>query len=284
MSERMSPISELFPSMPKSKAEILARGMTFVAATYGCTCACKICFIPAPINVQKYLPSETLFAVNDFIGKHDPTGTGYLSFHEAGQLSDYYDPQTECDMADVVSDCLKKTNKTVAIFLHGIDRNDVRAIEATKKLWKLPESIKNRVEVTVSTDCFGPVNVPEDVAESIGRERVLNALQLFHNWPRLVLKAFTTDHNMDAKVDRVRYLFGEYTPAEVEIAPILMPTRVRLPGVDRYASLEKCIGYGISTDGSIVVKRHAGPLKWSTIGSLTELDPEKILPLSSMVI
>lgn len=285
MSEKPVPITQLFPYLSNEKAKIVATDLVFIEATHGCSCACRICFLPAPVKVQQYIPSQTLMAIHDFVGKHDPNGTKFISHHNAGQLSDYFDPDTNWDMADVIRDCLEKTRRTVAVYLHGIVEDDNRAIEAAKKLWDLPANLRERVDITVSTDPFGPVNVPVDQAEQIGRARVSNVLQIFQGWSRMNLRIFTPDMAQAAyEEQRVRDMFGTFIPAKVDVMRILKPTRVELPGVIEQAYFEDCNGYGIMSDGTVVFKHFRGPFGWPKIGTLASVDPNKIRPASGMII
>jgi hypothetical protein len=227
------------------------------------------------------MSSPTIQAIHDFIRKYDHNGVGYFSHHERGQLGDYFDPETKWDMADVVCDCLEKTRRRVSIFLHGIDESDSRAIRAAEKLLNLPPGMKKRVPITISTDPFGPVNVPVEKAENVGRARSLQALKIFHDWPKLELRVYTSDYRKKVEeLEKVYASFGEYMPKEVRVMQILQPTRVPLPEVNSHSVLEECSGYGIRVDGTIMFKQVAGPKGWSVIGSLTSLDPNQIQPVS----
>jgi len=145
-------------------------------------------------------------------------------------------------------------------------------------LHNLPIDFQQRVGYVISTDPFGPFNIPDpEKAEQIGRERTKHALELLHGLPNQYLYVCYTPNLRSGKEEQRRaehYLKG-YLPDTVLLREISTPTKSYLPCVSNYIP-DASGGYGIKIDGSLHFKRYHAAEKWKQIGNIYQVDASKI--------
>lgn len=277
MTEKGTILSEVFPGLAPDKSRILAQNIFVIETTLGDSMACRICLHSTPIGLRRIMPAQTIRSIHNFIIENKGGDSRVpLNYHWSGQPSDYYDEKEDWDMASVVVDGLR-TKRPLSLFFHGIDGADLRALNAIKKIQSLGELEKQTIHVVISTDPFGPCNVPLDDAEEIGRQRTANALLAFQGMPNMELRILFAEKfrskEEESKIARKR--FNGLLPPNVFLIPLVQPTRSPLP-VDKKIFFDSNQGYIITTTGNVFYSRSSGFSRGEKIGTLSNIPNQAI--------